>query len=366
MPVLRAYGGLSPTWGGYVNAQHHVSKKNDTSILEPGIDSVIEYHGYAFRDGYYVVGYWPWANILVGLTALATIGGGMLFLAMAAGEFPWSLLLIILASLMTPAMFLFWLYPPYHVYGKFVVFDRINGLVHIPRLLSGHDRIRFEDASFIFINRIHYGGMRSSVYWYLYRPGMDLVRDSIPYGAWRWLLELYFNYTEKAAQEDWHFLVHFMKYERNAINSIEEVYIRRFNLKLPFYRQYHRFKYVQKQLGTAPNWERAADGTWKRLEDHPWARFYKPMKLINIPVTIGIIYGGWYLLKTLFAEPIIWSNVWLWSAVFLACLFISFMYHVIAHDARGSTGVPLYTKEGLPVGSLGFYYGLKKKLGLQV
>ena len=72
----------------------------------------------------------------------------------------------------------------------------------------------------------------------------------------------------------------------------------------------------------------------------------------------------WPCLDYLLASPFELPGVLISGGVCLGSVALSFFYYVLKHDARGSTGIPLYEKDGTPVGSLGFYYGLKKKLGI--
>ena len=78
MPVMRAYGGLRPTWSRYENAQHAVSERNDTSLLDPDISLVWSGRSLAVTDGFYIVARTGDGRVLLGknTTLKPTYGGG--------------------------------------------------------------------------------------------------------------------------------------------------------------------------------------------------------------------------------------------------------------------------------------------------
>ncbi|RFA36470.1 hypothetical protein [Alkalilimnicola ehrlichii] len=160
------------------------------------------------------------------------------------------------------------------LYRRFIVFDRVRQLVHIPhRFGDGVDRVRFQDASFCITDYPSgYANLRSATALYVVRPGWDLLRDGYP-AQTRMVVVAGAGYEghDKKTERAWRHIVQFMsrpagsdeysfQYMANETHGGDVIaYLR----DLDPDSNYRRFE--PKELGTLPNWIREPDGRWRRV-----------------------------------------------------------------------------------------------------
>lgn len=168
-------------------------------------------------------------------------------------------------------------------YDRYVVFDRRNRLVHLPRWFSRkQDSIRWEEADFGIID------VRLGQFWnekgtnlYVVKPPWSLLHQG--YFNWRTAICIHEESKQwhelsqeghyvNGAESVFRFIVDFMTRppERSValdyIASMDQVLEDRGNIDyVPSIYGYH-FQWIDpERLPTEPNWLRAADGHWQQL-----------------------------------------------------------------------------------------------------
>lgn len=253
MPVIHLYGGLVETRQGFLNKKKKISAINDTSVLDSGVEPRNATSLAMSADNYYVFGYWFWEKPLlvvmlflfcIGLTAIVATFG-------VNGRWEFFILglicLIVLRQL--------WRYSFIHKFKKFVIFDKRTGIIHIPKRFGReYDRVLFKDASFIIVDRIHYLGISKSTYFYLLRPGWDLIHDGWIKHTFS-LIELS-KLPDPYIQKVWAYLVQFMVGKLDSLDSMKEAK-----------KVYKRFsKFDPSKFGTDLTWTRDEDGKWHKVK----------------------------------------------------------------------------------------------------
>ena len=230
-----------------------ISAINDTSVLDPGIEPCPG--GDLCVTNYYVFGYWFWEKPLL-VVMLFLFGIGVTAIIATFGvNGRWEFLIVGLSCLILLRKL--WRYSFIHKYKKFIVFDQKTGIVHIPkRFGKKYDRILFKDASFVMVDRYTtILGLSRSTYFYLLRPGWDLIHDGWIKNTYS-LIELS-TASNEFAQKIWAFLVEFMagRYKRHFY-TLKEAQNGRPNFA----------KFDPSKLETDLTWTRDENGKWHKVK----------------------------------------------------------------------------------------------------
>ena len=243
MPVIHIHGG-----------QKKISAINNNSVLEPGTKPFNAAGISVCTDTYYVFKYWFWEKPILFINLILVLLGitEVIMGWSRSGRWEEEILGFICLGL----GYWLWKYPFTYEFKKFVVFDQKTGIVYIPkRIGKKYDRILFKDASFIMVDRYSniYGTNRNT-YFYLLRPGWDLIRDGWIKNTYS-LIELSADPNE-STQETWAFLVDFMAGRRKSYYTLKAAQNGRPNFA----------KFDPSKLGTDLTWTRDENGKWHKVK----------------------------------------------------------------------------------------------------
>jgi len=281
-----------------------VSPVNDGSLLKfPHRKGKTDaYPGPVLHGHYLVVGWRPMEIVALGLIVLSfgsafanfvgALGSHHARISNGYERIYWWIGAVSLAVLITT---LRWLLR--RRYRKFVVFDRLHGLVHIPYFFGSRmARVRFEDLNACIVE-MPTGTMflETETVLYFVRPGWDLIRDGYP--PRRYLTAVARGLADKPTVEaKWLVMVSFMTEPPPPMPTERERYLeshkkgrRHKYLVEPhclenlhwivdssyggdwkryikdIHIEYSRFDPTK--LGTTPNWVREPDGRWRRVRE---------------------------------------------------------------------------------------------------
>ena len=230
------------------------SLSNNTAILDNEFQEGNHYDTFFTKyRTFSVVDYIPIRRAILILLTLINVSIIIWFnVTVWSDQDPWYFLMFPAVSILL--IFLHWKWVITAPARKFVTFDRLTGIVHIPHVFSkDYDRILFEDASFVLMDRITYPANESS-FLYLVRPGWDVYTKGMVKGR-RWLLELMPGGTRDDLQSAWNYVATFM-----SDKSEQHKRLRRYESKPNTLKHFDPDK-----LTDDLTWKRDADGTWKKV-----------------------------------------------------------------------------------------------------
>ena len=301
MPLYRGGRGHAQAAKLLKNGELPIAQRNDD-------ESVLWYahqpkdllsDGALFYGDYLLYGYWPWRMpwlILAFVCGCLSFAGFVSYASAVAHDLPHAASTYIHIALTTLviAVFGFWHGFRNFRYRKYIVFDRKNHLVHIPRLFGmDTDVVRWKDAGLCVVNTITgYAGLRTAGNIYVCRPPWDLISDGYPpmrYRAWVYGMGDRYGGGE-SAERIWRFIVNFMTQppaqsvigdfkDEDIVELVEgefggnwDVFFREEwprRLKQPVGVLKH---FRPELLGSQPNWVREPDGQWRYVKPTAQAR----------------------------------------------------------------------------------------------
>ena len=250
------------------------SATNDTSVLSSDVDGN-NFCGQTIDD-YSLYGYDPiyfWVTVIYGALALP-IGLGMVIGALFGSNNMFGMTEGVIGSVLLAILWGLFRLNSVYVYNKFIIFDRINRLVHIPIFFGKDwDVVPFDQADFALVEIPGHLRMNFSPTFFVCRPPGDLTEEGVNTDKKKYLVKVFGG----SNQEEWAYLVAFMNYEQNEIqkrnifslNELDPSYEREMEdgSKVSFYKfikKYRRFD--PSKLATQPNWVRDESGAWQRVE----------------------------------------------------------------------------------------------------
>ena len=170
MPILRKFGGIPINWDEFLTGNimerssfEMLSIRNDTSVIHPGelrnnSSSGVLGGGYAHGDYMLLPAHvFAWVLMAVGSPFIFATVSSLFYMPWPeldlASPLNWPL---VVCGFIGGGLYYAWWKMlrgfnrvwPFH-FRRCIVFDRKHGLVHLPRLFGGWDRIRWQDTDFM-------------------------------------------------------------------------------------------------------------------------------------------------------------------------------------------------------------------------
>lgn len=250
------------------------------------------------RGDYLIYGWRPWLipMALLGVIALGQLVLGLIILFAGHSPSLWTLTwpFGVLSSLLATYISLFWYSSS--PFSHYVVFDRRNKLVHLPRWFSHkQDSIRWDDADIAILN------VPSGILGETTETQLNVVPPPLSFnkhGTSRWFrhfkfhddskaphqLKQYDGHTVDGAEAVYRFIIDFMTKPREQNISLDALCFLDLNIEMEELGnnsfeaslQNHRKLWSlidPERLPTEPNWERDRENNWQQTRPAVRARF---------------------------------------------------------------------------------------------
>lgn len=295
MPVLRGEGGHPRSRDKLKSGEFPVmDKMDDQSILRCAKGSAqgeLDLGNGCLYGDYFVIGWRPWGMVLGTIGFLSFCFSILKFIdAFSSYGSRYDFLVASSFLCVSVGLFVYWI--TNNRYRKFIVFDRKNSLVHIPRYFDDSwDVVRWNDLNVLIIDEsTGYAGLRKCTCVYLAIPGTDLKKKEYPFSPFR-RRQLFltdggstekeiFSYCRRA-ERFWLFVVDFMS--KPVMNSVFgdysqfsqvvedkchgdwDYFFRKYwPPRISWYRKHLLDRFRPELLDREPNWTRHPDGSWDR------------------------------------------------------------------------------------------------------